>query len=131
MSKIKLVIFSLLSIIIIGVLVSLFTNYIFPWEKKDAIETTLDWSGISQLPVTNDNISIEKRGSLFTRQFILEFETSDKNTEDWIKKETVFKNINPIQKNNLRTYNIKGKNGSIGGKIIIENKKVLINMSWS
>lgn len=99
--------------------------------EKNAIETTLDWAGISQLPVNNEDISIEKRGSTFSRQFILNFETSNKNIEDWIERETVFKNINPIQKNNSKTYNIKGKNGSFGGQIIIENRKVLINMSWS
>lgn len=131
MSKIKVVVLTLISIFIIGISLFYFSNFVFPWEKKNAIETTLDWAGISQLPVNNEDISIEKRGSTFSRQFILNFETSNKNIEDWIERETVFKNINPIQKNNSKTYNIKGKNGSFGGKIIIENRKVLINMSWS
>ena len=131
MSKIKVVVLSLISIFIIGISLFYFSNFVFPWEKKNVIETTLDWAGISQLPVNNEDISIEKRGSIFSRQFILNFETSNKNIEDWIERETVFKNINPIQKNNSKTYNIKGKNGSFGGQIIIENRKVLINMSWS
>ena len=131
MSKIKVVILTLISIFIIGISLFYFSNFVFPWEKKNVIETTLDWAGISQLPVNNEDISIEKRGSIFSRQFILNFETSNKNIEDWIERETVFKNINPIQKNNSKTYNIKGKNGSFGGQIIIENRKVLINMSWS
>lgn len=131
MNKTKVGVFTLLSIIIIGISVFYFSNYVFPWEKKNAIETTLDWAGISQLPVNNEVISIEKRGTLFSRQFILKFEASDKKIEDWIEKETVFKNINPIQKNNSKKYNIKGRNGSIGGKIIIHDNKVLINMSWS
>ena len=132
MNKRTITYFTLLSIFIIGFSVLFFSNYVFPWQKKNAIETTLIWSGISKLPVNDHDISVSKKGSIFTRQFILEFETSTSNIEDWIKSDIVFQYIVPIQKNDLKIYSIyPGKEGSFGGTITIQNNKVLINMSWS
>lgn len=132
MSRKAAIFFSLLSIIVIGTTVMLFSNYVFPWQKKNAIETTLNWAGLSKLPVNGDDVSVIKKGSMFTRQFVLEFETTQENIENWIKTEVSFRNISFTTKNNRTIYNFHpGKENSFGGTITIQNNKVLINMSWS
>lgn len=121
-----------ISIFFIGISVPLFSNYVFPWQKQTAIETTLIWAGISKFPASNDQIIVTKKGTLFTRQFLLEFETSTENIDRWIKTEIAFKKVSSVEKDNERIYNFHpGKKGSIGGTIRIQNNKVLIKMSWS
>lgn len=107
--------------------------YVFPWEKKEAIQATLEMGGLNKLPHGIKNLQIEKRGSIFTRQFIIEFEFENSTKiNDWIKQSKRLKDNVPNIKDNTKTYQIyPGENGAYGGKVEILDKKVRINMSWS
>jgi len=107
-----------------------FTNYVFPWQKADAIETTIEIGGLAKFPNDIENLEIEKRGSLFTRQFIIKFDSG--NIEKWIEESKRLKNNKPKIRGTKKIYEIyPGENDAFGGKVEIQGKSVLINMSWS
>lgn len=108
-------------------------SYVLLWEKEDVIQTTLDWGGLTELPDNIENLRIDKKGSMFTRQFIIEFEVDDLNKiDDWIKKSQRLKSNQPKLKDKVKTFEIyPGEDGASGGKVQIEGNKVRIDMSWS
>ncbi|KAB1159308.1 hypothetical protein F7018_03075 [Tenacibaculum aiptasiae] len=108
-------------------------SYVFPWEKQNVIETTLESGGLNKLPNEIKNLTIEKRGNPFTRQFIIEFEVNDPNEIDlWTKQSKRFKDNFPEVNGNLKIYEVyPGEQKSIGGTVEIQGEKVRINMSWS
>jgi hypothetical protein len=133
MSKIILKTSSLIFVIIIALIyLNFFSNIVFPWKKDEAINTTLSWGGLCKLPNNIENLEIEQRGSMFTRQFIIKFSSDQKEIQKWILNSKRLKNN--IPKINIKTkiYEISpGENGAMGGKVEIEGIKVLINISWS
>ena len=102
-------------------------------EKNGAIQATLEMGGLNELPSGIKNMQIDKRGSIFTRQFIIEFEFEDSNKIDnWIKQSKRLKDNVPKIKDKTKTYEIyPGENDAFGGKVEIQDKKVRIDMSWS
>lgn len=125
------ILIGLFFLIIIWLYIS--NEYILPWEKKEVIQTTLEWGGLDKLPNEIENIKIDKRGSFFTRQFIIEFEVHDSDKiEDWIKKSKRLKDNTPKLKGDTKIYEIyPGENDSYGGEVEVLGKKVRIDMSWS
>ncbi|PZX91877.1 hypothetical protein DOS84_18255 [Flavobacterium aquariorum] len=109
-----------------------FSNIIFPWQKTEAIKTTLNWGGLAKLPKEAENLSVEKSGSMFTRTFTIEFNADQKEIENWILNSKRLKDNKPKVKGVNETYEIyPGENESLGGKVSIEKGKVTIHMSWS
>lgn len=107
-----------------------FSSYVFPWDKKEAVATTLTWGGLAPLPT--DDITIEEKGSMFTRQFMIEFTAGKDEIEKWIKNSKRLQNNNPTQSGSNVIYKIyPGEEGSFGGTVKVDGTKVIINMSWS
>jgi hypothetical protein len=106
---------------------------VLPSKRQKVIQTTLDWGGLADLPINLEEVHIEKRGSIFTRQFILEFEfNSQSEVDKWIIQSKRLRTLNPIIKGNSKVYEIyPGELDSYGGIIEISGKKVRIDMSWS
>ncbi|MNK62699.1 hypothetical protein D3C87_818860 [compost metagenome] len=103
-----------------------------PWNKDEVIKTTLKWGGLKELPTNSEIITLEKRGSIFTRQFIIEFVSSENEIKNWIKKSKRLKNNQPKSDTNKMIYEIyPGEDDSFGGKVEIKKDTVKINMSWS
>ena len=133
MSKLILKISSLIFVIILALIyLNFFSNIVFSWKKKDAIETTQNWGGLSNLPSSIENIKVEQKGSMFTRQFIVEFNANPKEIQKWIINSKRLKNNIPKINYKTEIYEIHpGEKGAFGGKVEIEGTKVLINMSWN
>ncbi len=88
--------------------------------------------GLSSLPDYAEDIEIEKRGSPFTRQFIIEFRSTPIEIEKWIKNSKRLKTNKPRIVGETKVYEIlPGENGAAGGRVEVTGNKVLINMSWS
>jgi len=116
------------AIIIIGY----FANIVFPWERKESIQQAIEMGGLSELPIDAENVEIERRGSAFTRQYIIEFNSSEAEIEKWIEKSKRLKNNIPKSKGKTKVYEIyPEEKEALGGKVKIEKDKVTINMSWS
>lgn len=134
MRIIKILIGSIIGIFILFLTYIYISNtYVLPWEKKEVIRATLEMGGLNELPRGIKNLKIDKRGSIFTRQFIIEFEFKDsKKIDNWIKQSKRLKDNIPKIKGNTKTYEIyPGENDAYGGKVEIQDKKVRIDMSWS
>jgi len=116
----------------IYIYIGLFSAYVFPWDKEEALNTTLEWGGLAPLPVPLRDMDIEKKGSPFTREFIIDFKTTENQLKDWIKNSKRLKNNIPKLQGSQKTYDIRpGEEGSFGGNVKIEGNTVTIKMSWS
>ncbi|WP_207534869.1 hypothetical protein [Desertivirga arenae] len=115
-----------------AILVAYLSNYVFPWQYQESIKATLAMGGLSSLPDYAEDIEIEKRGSPFTRQFIIEFRSTPIEIEKWIKNSKRLKTNKPRIVGETKVYEIlPGENGAAGGRVEVTGNKVLINMSWS
>jgi hypothetical protein len=123
---------TLLFILSVFLYLNFFSSFVFPWQKEDAIKTTLYWGGLAKLPIEMENIKVRKEGSAFSRTFIIEFNATQKQIENWIINSKRLKNNFPKVNGENKTYEIfPGENESFGGKVNIENGKVNIKISWS
>lgn len=104
-----------------------------PWEKNEIIQTTLGWGGLANLPDGTNNLKVEKKGNLFTREFLIEFEVDNiSEIQDWIQKSKRLNQNTPKLREQTRVYEIyPGEKNSMGGKVEILENKIRINMSWS
>ncbi|UII26880.1 hypothetical protein LVD15_00135 [Fulvivirga maritima] len=104
-----------------------------PWDRAEAIEATLNWGGLADIPESADILSVETAGSMFTREFIVEFQCDSEGLNEWIEQSGL-NNIDPIKTEvDQVEYWIDGQEGSIGGHVYIDkaNRIVIIDMSWS
>jgi hypothetical protein len=136
----KIVLRTLLGLFIVLVLfiglfvVPYFANIVMPWQRADAIEAALEWGDLADLPDNADDISIGTEGSMFTREFIIEFSCDKKTIDDWVLQSKGLKDA-AVHKgdNGVVSYQVDGHEGAIGGTVTIdeENGRVIIDMSWS
>ena len=132
MKKIIKIIGSFFILTLLFLYYNFFSSYIFPWQEKEAITTTLNWGGLAKLPNEMEDFSIRKSGSLFTRSFKIEFDASQKEIENWISNSKRLHENKPTVSGTTKIYLISpGENESFGGTVIVENNSVKINMSWS
>jgi hypothetical protein len=126
-------IFSLVLLLFsVFVYLNFFTSIVFPWQKEEAIETTLNWGGLAALPTEAKNVSVEEEGNIFTRTFTVEFKANQSEIENWILKSKRLKNNIPKVSGETIIYDIyPGEIESFGGKVSVEKGKVRIVMSWS
>ncbi|RYJ41526.1 hypothetical protein [Flavobacterium beibuense] len=82
MKKLLIILSILLTFSILTVYLFIFSNIVFPWQKDEVIKTTLEWGGLTELPFDNEDIKVSKKGSIFTRQYILEFTTGKSEIEN-------------------------------------------------
>lgn len=122
------------TIMILGILYFFISNsYVMPWEHDEVQAITLKWGGLAPLPNTVKHKSFEKKGSMFSRQFVLCFEfTSEDKLQQWIQRSKRLKNNVPSVNQQIKTYRIyPGEEKSSGGTVTIEQRRVRISMSWS
>ena len=117
------------------VIVPYFTNTIMPWKRNSAIETTLLWGGLAELPDQANNLKVQTTGGMFTRTFHLEFNLSEQQLKKWIAMSNRLKELTPLtQSDGTNLYEIyPGEDGAIGGTVLINFQKgnVKIKMAWS
>ncbi|WP_417352393.1 hypothetical protein [Flavobacterium alkalisoli] len=131
MKKLLIILSILLTFSILTIYLFIFSNIVFPWQKDEAIKTTLEWSGLTELPVDNEEIKVSKKGSMFTRQYILEFSARKSEIENWIEKSEKLKKIPAKEIGKTEIYNIDGEKGTMGGILKIKDTLVTLNISWS
>jgi hypothetical protein len=122
-------------VLFIGLLVvPYFANIVMPWQRADAIDAALEWGDLAELPDNADDISVDTEGSMFTREFIVEFTSDKKTIEEWILKSNGLRTADFHKGDDgVVSYQVDGHEGSIGGTVTIDkgNGRVIIDMSWS
>lgn len=81
-------------------------------DRHSGLETTLLWTGLSKYPVPTEQIEIEHRGSLFTREFNVHFQTSPDAVERWLSESDCTATITHEVTGMLRTYKLKPAGGA-------------------
>lgn len=137
----KIILRTLLGLFIILVLfIGLFVapylaNVVMPWDRAGAIETTLLWGGLADLPENSSDVSVQTSGSMFTRTFTIEFDSDESEIKDWIDKSKRLKDRKPSSDaNGVMGFEIyPGEEGAMGGTVTIdkERNRVIIRMMWS
>ncbi len=127
---------SIVIVLIIGlVVIPYFTSIVMPWDRASAIESTIAWGGLAEIPDAATELSVDKEGSMFTREFIIEFELDTLEMNEWIQNSFRIKNAEPlIESDGTIKYEIyPGEDGALGGTVRINksNKTIEINMSFS
>ena len=84
--KIFLSILVIVSIFIIGFFTYYVSDYVLPWDRAEVINTVQSWGGLSDLPKDATNFEYKKEGSIFTREFTVEFDAPKSEIENWILK---------------------------------------------
>lgn len=115
------------------VVVPYFANMVMPWQRAEIIETALTWGGLKELPSNAEVISVETKGSMFNREFIIKFECERQPLENWMGENGLDNSVPTEAEDGLRVYQVAGHEGAIGGKVLVdlEKGKVVIDMSWS
>lgn len=131
MKKTKIIAFFAFLIMLLFYL-NFFSPFVMPWQKEETIKTALIWGGLAKLPENVKITKLRKYGSLFTREFVIEFTSSKDEIEKWIIRSKRLKYNCPKIKAKTEIYEIHpGEFNSYGGEVKVDGNKVVIHMSWS
>lgn len=110
-----------------------FSNIVMPWNRAAAIEAALEWGGLPALPKGSKIVSVDTKGGMSTREFIVEFECDRESLDSWIRQSGLGELTPTKEENGIKVYRVEGQKGSIGGYVYIDENKgnVVIDMSWS
>lgn len=56
-----------------------------PLDQESAIDTTQEWARLADFPPSTRNVQIDTKGSMFSREFIIEFEASPEDIAQWLR----------------------------------------------
>lgn len=73
-----------------------FANIVMPWDRSGAIETTLLWGGLINLPNNSNDVSVQTSGSMFTRIYTIEFSSDQTEIKNWINSGKRLKDLKPV-----------------------------------
>ncbi len=127
LKKILLYIVAIFFLFAVYAYIYLFTGIVFPWDRQDSINTTIEWAGLKAIPDSAEVLSVEKTGGFFTRGYIVEFEAPESEIHNWKQESKTLRNAKP--KGNV--YIVKGQKGALDGEVHINERKVKIAISWS
>lgn len=57
-----------------------------PINRRSAIKTTQEWARLAPFPSSATNITIEPKGSVFSREFQVSFTSSEEDVRKWLKE---------------------------------------------
>ena len=112
------------------------SGVVLPWHRQSAIETTLLWGGLAELPATATDVAITASGSMFTRTFDLSFNAPADDIQSWIAASPRLSGATPEERDGGRVQRydiIPGEQGAIGGWVELRDngEAVVIHISWS
>jgi hypothetical protein len=105
-------------------------NVTFPWQRAEAIATALAWGGLAELPPEAEIVRVERRGSPFTRQFVVVFRSAQ--PDRWVRASRRLRDRPPETRRGRTVYEVNpGEGNSIGGTVALVGNQATISMSWS
>lgn len=124
-------IFVIFLIFIIGFFIYYTSDYVLPWDRVEVINTVQTWGGLSDLPKNATNFEYKKEGTMFTREFTVEFDAPKSEIENWILKSKGLQQKRAVIFQGTEIFEVRGYENSMGGKVYIKDNHVKINMMWS
>ena len=98
-----------------------------------AIEATKEWAQLSDFPSSATNLSVKTQGSMFTREFTVEFNAPIADVEKWLNESPGTKGVTPAIDGKIRIYDIEPGGGAQHAELELDEStgRVRINTYWS
>lgn len=122
---------------ILGILAVFGAWFIFsvtsPLNRANAIKTTLEWAMLEPIPEEATISHLEKRGSMFTREFVIEVEGEPKVIREWLAGSNGGQGLTPNSKGEFAIEHRPAGGGAQFAEIIVspDYRKVRIRVYWS
>lgn len=122
----------LLSLFCVGLL-SFGALYLRQRDRQSAIDTSLHWARMLPLPDSANNVDVAVEGSIFTREFEIEFQASEEDIKTWLASSpgTAF-SPQYSSTEDTKTYKISEPNAMFAQvQVNWETLTVVIHAYWS
>ncbi len=117
----------LVAIVTAGVL------YVSHVTRDSAIAAATTWARLAPLPPTAQNLQVEVKGSMFTREFVITFDASPAVIQQWFAVSPGPASASPTVAGAITTYAITPGGGAGFAEVTVDNNRgrVVIRTYWS
>ena len=107
--------------------------YIQRANYYSAIEATKEWARLNDFPATATNLTVETEGSMFTREFTIQFDAPLSDIQIWLNESPGTKDVVPTINGNTGKYSIEPGGGALHAELDLDESTghVTINTYWS
>ena len=102
-------------------------------DQKDIIKITQEWANLAPFPENAKITSVEKGGSIFTREFCVKFTAPEKDIRKWLDNSQGTSLTTPEINGTIEKYSIKPAGGAQFAEVIYdtETNEIYIRVYWS
>ena len=105
-----------------------------PINRTAALRTTQEWARLAPYPEFTNRVQVEINGGFFTREFVIEFNASPSDIEDWLMASPGTKDLEPTKNaDGSLHYEIEPGGGAQFAELILSNNggTVRVKVFWS
>ena len=131
--KKRVVCFTLIPMLILLTIVAAGYFYLQRANYYSALEATKEWARLNDFPTTAANLTVESEGSMFGREFTVEFDAPLADIETWLNESPGTKSVTPSVNGKIRKYAIEPGGGAQHAELELDENSghVRINTYWS
>jgi hypothetical protein len=102
-------------------------------NRRSAINTATTWARLAPLPASAQNVQVDVKGSIFTREFVISFEAPPAVIRLWLTASPGPSSATPTTVGPITTYAIKPGGGAQFAEVKVDSSanRVVIHTSWS
>jgi len=117
----------MLLLVIAGYVFIQYDNY------YSGLAATKEWARLNDFPATATEVTVSHYGSMFTREFTVEFNAPLADIETWLMQSPGTKEVVPVFDGTLRKYSITPGGGAQHAELDLDEATghVRINAYWS
>lgn len=123
------------SAIIVALVVALVAGgmYVSHLMRQSAIETASSWARLAPLPPSAQDMQVEVKGSMFSREFVISFDASPAVIQQWLASSPGPASASPTVIGPVATYAIMPGGGAQFAEVKVDSRagKVVIRTFWS
>lgn len=125
--------FALLLIVFLSTISAAGYFFIQSANYHTAIETTKEWARLNEFPENATNLTVDRDGSLFTVEFVVEFRAPLADIEKWLQESPGTTSVAPTVLDGVRRYPINPGGGAQFAELEVNEKTghVRIRTYWS
>ena len=102
-------------------------------DDRSAIEAARKWARLAEFPDSAANVNVFVTGSMFTREFRIEFDAPLSDIERWLSDSPGTSDVEPDQSGSIRIYSIEPGGGAVFAEVLVDEQSstVRIHTFWS